>query len=149
MTWNRALKITNILFPLIGIGVMVFYDVCDTNCSSLQGAFLGLDLKWIGILFMTVLLVMALLPASRWAVSVGHLRTLMLSGALGGEVMLVRFQVVHDTYCPFCLVFGASVLVLFASNYGQMNRYLVWGAFLAGIVAFALFFEGSVVPLYR
>ena len=149
MTWNRALKITNILFPLIGIGVMVFYDVCDTNCSSLQGAFLGLDLKWIGILFMTVLLVMALLPASRWAVSVGHLRTLMLSGALGGEVMLVRFQVVHDTYCPFRLVFGASILVLFASNYGQMNRYLAWGAFLAGIVAFALFFEGSVVPLYR
>ena len=51
MTWNRALKITNILFPLIGIGVTAFYDVCDTNCSSLQGTFLGLDLKWIGIFF--------------------------------------------------------------------------------------------------
>jgi uncharacterized membrane protein len=149
MTWKRALKIINILFPLIGIGVMVFYDVCDTGCSSLRGTFLRLDLKWIGILFMAVLLVLALLPASRWAVPSGYLRTLMLSGALGGEVMLVRFQIVHDTYCPFCLVFGASILVLFASNYGRMNRCLAWGTFLTGIAAFALFFEGSVLPLYR
>lgn len=149
MTWNLALKIINILFPIIGIGVMVFYDVCNTACSSLQGTFLGLDLKVIGILFMTVLLVMALLPAARWTVPVGHLRTLMLSGALGGEVMLVRFQVVHDTYCPFCLVFGACLVILYASNYAQMNRYLAFGAFLAGIAAFALFFEGSILPLYR
>jgi uncharacterized membrane protein len=149
MMWNRVLKIVNIIFPLIGIGVMVFYDVCDTNCSSLQGTFLGLDLKWIGIFFMAVLLVMALLPASRWSVPVSYLRTMMLSGALGGEVLLVRFQIVHDTYCPFCLVFGTCILVLFVSNYAQMNRYLAWGAFLAGIAAFALFFEGSVIPLYR
>ena len=30
-----------------------------------------------------------------------------------------------------------------------MNKYLALGAFLAGIAAFALFFEGSVLPLYR
>ncbi len=128
---------------------MVFYDVCDTACSSLQGTFLGLDLEWIGILFMVVLLLPALLSSSRRAVPVNHTRTLILSGALGGEVMLVRFQIFHDTYCPFCLVFGACILVLFVSNLAQMNRYLAWGAFLAGIAAFALFFEGSVIPLYR
>lgn len=149
MIWNRALKITNILFPVIGIGVMVFYDVCSTGCSALQGSFLGMDLKWLGILFMAVLLVLALLPAARWSVPVGRLRTLMLSGALGGEVMLVHFQIVYDTYCPFCLVFGACILILFISNYVRMNRYLAWGAFLAGIAAFALFFEGSVLPLYQ
>jgi len=146
---DRVLKAINILFPIIGIGVMVFYDVCDTACSSLQGTFLGLDLKVIGILFMAALLVLALIAVSRWKASLGHLRTLMLSGALGGEVMLVRFQIVHDTYCPLCLVFGTCVLILFASNYTQMNRYLAWGAFLAGIAAFALFFEGSVLPLYK
>ena len=151
MIRSRTVKIINILFPLIGIGVMVFYDVCDTVCSSLQGTFLGLDLKWIGILFMTVLLVVALVPvpSARWGIRAGQLRTMMLSGALGGEVMLVRFQIFHDTYCPFCLVFGACILVLFISNYTGMRRYLVWGAFLAGIAAFALFFKGSVIPLYR
>ena len=128
---------------------MVFYDVCDTACSSLQGTFLGLDLEWIGILFMVVLLLLSLMSSTRWAVPVNHLRTLMLSGALGGEVMLVRFQIIHDTYCPFCLVFGACILVLFAANFTRMHRYLAWGAFLAGIAAFALFFEGSVIPLYQ
>jgi hypothetical protein len=108
-----------------------------------------MDLQWIGILFMAVLLVLSLLPASRWAVPMRYLRTLMLSGALGGEVLLVRFQIVHDTYCPFCLVFSSCILILFAANYTQMQRYLAWGSFLAGIAAFALFFEGSLVPLYR
>lgn len=146
---DHVLKIINIIFPIIGIGVMVFYDVCNTACSSLQGTFLGLDLKWIGIVFMATLLVLALLPDTRWAGPVGHLRTMMLSGALGGEVMLVQFQIVHDTYCPFCLVFGTCVLVLFAVNFSRMHRYLAGGAFLAGIAAFALFFDGSVLPLYR
>jgi len=63
--------------------------------------------------------------------------------------LLVRFQVFHDTYCPFCLAFGLCILVLFASNFMKMNKYLALGAFLAGIAAFAFLFEGSVVPLYR
>ena len=149
MTRDRILKIINVVFPAIGIGSMVFYEVCDTSCSSLQGTFLGLDLKVIGILYMAALLAMTLPPASRWAASVSHLRTMLLSGALGGEVLLVRFQIINDTYCPFCLAFGSCILVLFAANFTKMNKYLALGAFLAGIAAFALFFEGSVVPLYR
>lgn len=149
MTWNRAHKSINIVFPVVGIGLMVFYEVCDISCSSLQGTFLGLDLKAIGILFMASLLALALLPASRWGAAVGRLRTMMLAGAVGGEVLLVRFQIVHGTYCPFCLAFGACILTLFLSNYSTRDRYLMGGAFLAGIAAFTLFFEGSVLPLYR
>jgi uncharacterized membrane protein len=148
MTRDQILKIINVAFPVIGVGLMIFYGICDTSCSSLQGTFLGLDLKVIGILYMAALLVMALLPISRWAASVRHLRTMLLSGALGGEILLVRFQVVNDTYCPFCLAFGMCILVLFAANFTRMNKYLALGAFLAGIAAFALFFEGSVLPLY-
>jgi len=149
MTRDQVLKIINIAFPAIGIGLMVFYGVCDTSCSSLQGTFLGLDLNMIGILYMAALLALTLPPASRWAASVRHLRTMLLSGALGGEILLVRFQVVHETYCPFCLAFGSCILVLFAANFTRMNKYLALGALLAGIAAFALFFEGSVLPLYR
>jgi len=149
MTRDQVLKIINVAFPAIGIGLMVFYGVCDTSCSSLQGTFLCLDLKMIGILYMAALLALTLPPVSRWAASVHHLRTMLLSGALGGEILLVRFQVVNDTYCPFCLAFGSCILILFAANFTKMNRYLVLGAFLAGIAAFAMFFEGSVLPLYR
>lgn len=148
MTRDKVLKIVNMVFPVIGVGLMIFYGVCDTSCSSLQGTFLGVDLKVIGILFMAVLLVLTLPPASRYATSVNHLRTMMLSGALGGEVLLVRFQIVHDTYCSFCLAFGLCLVVLFTANFTKMNKYLALGAFLAGIAAFALFFKGSVLPLY-
>jgi hypothetical protein len=148
MTRDKILTIINVVFPAIGVGLMIFYNVCDTSCSSLRGTFLGLDLTVIGILYMAALLAMTLPPASRWATSVRHLRTMLLSGALGGEVLLVRFQVANDTYCPFCLAFGSCILVLFAANFTKMNRYLALGAFLAGIGAFALFFKGSILPLY-
>jgi uncharacterized membrane protein len=149
MTRDHILKIINVALPVSGVGLMIFYGVCDTSCSSLQGSFLGLDLKVIGILYMAALLALTLLPASHWAASVRHLRTMLLSGSLGGEILLVRFQVVYDTYCPFCLAFGSCILVLFAANFTKMNKCLVLGVFLAGIVAFSLFFEGSVIPLYR
>lgn len=149
MTRDKVLKSINAVFPAIGVGLMIAYGVCDTSCSSLRGTFLGVDLKVIGILFMAVLLVLTLPPASRYATSVNHLRTIMLSGALGGEVLLVRFQIVHDIYCPFCLAFGLCVVALFAANFAKMNKYLALGAFLAGIAAFALFFKGSVLPLYN
>jgi hypothetical protein len=146
--WDKSLKIVNLILPIIGVGLMVFYEVCDTSCSSLRGTFGGVDLKYVGILFMLVLLALCLPPVSRYAVPVSHLRTMMLSGALGGEMLLVRFQIDHDTYCPFCLAFGLCVLILLAANIPKMNKYLALGAFLAGLGAFALFFKGSVLPLY-
>lgn len=146
--WDKVLKIVNLILPIIGVGLMVFYEVCDTSCSALRGTFGGVDLKYVGILFMAVLLALNLPPVSRYAVPVSHLRTMMLSGALGGEIMLVRFQIIHDTYCPFCLAFGLCVLSLFAASIPKMNKYLALGALLAGLGAFALFFEGSVLPLY-
>jgi uncharacterized membrane protein len=148
MKWDKVLPLTNIALPLIGIGLLIFYEVCDTTCSSLRGTFLGLDLKIVGILFMVVLLAMIPLRWSRFSAPIDHLQTMMLAGAVGGEMLLVRFQVVNDTYCPFCLAFGLCVLALFAVNFPRMNKYLALGAFCAGIGAFALFFQGSILPLY-
>lgn len=136
------------LFPIIGIGLMVFYEVCETSCSYLQGTFAGVDLKYIGIFFMAALLAVSLPFASRYETPVNHLRTMMLAGALGGEILLVHFQIVHETYCPFCVAFGLCILILFTSNIGKMNKYLAAGSFVAGVSAFWLFFEGSVLPLY-
>ena len=148
MKWNKLLTPINVVFSLIGMGLMIFYKVCDTSCSILKGTFLGVDLKIIGILFMAALLMMTLPPVSRYTLPVNHLRTMMLSGALGGEFLLVRFQIVQETYCPFCLAFGLCVLILLVANFIRMNRYLALGSFLAGIGAFVLFFSGSVLPLY-
>ena len=148
MTCNKTLKIANILFPVIGIGLMIFYEVCDTSCSSIRGTFAGVDLKYIGILFMAALFAFSLPPALRYETPVNHLRTMMLAGALGGEILLVHFQIVHETYCPFCIAFGLCILILFTSNIGKMNKYIATGSLVAGVGAFWLFFEGSVLPLY-
>ena len=40
-------------------------------------------------------------------------------------------------------------LIFIAANLSKMNKFLALGAFLAGITAFALFFDGSTLPLYR
>jgi len=149
MKWANLLKAVNILIPIIGLGLMIFYEVCDTSCSALQGEFLGVDLKVVGILFMIILLALIPLHSTRFSALIGHLKTVMLAGALGGEMLLVRFQIVHETYCPFCLAFGLCILILFAANFRRMNRHLALFAFSAGMGAFALFFKGSVLPLYR
>jgi len=146
---DKILKIINLLFPAIAIGLMIFYEVCDTSCSYLKGTFAGLDMKYVGIIFMAVLFAVSLGNAHRFEPHINHLRTIMLSGAVGGEVLLVRFQIVHDVYCPFCLAFGLCILVLFFSNFMKMNKYLTVIFFMAGIGAFALFFQGSVSPLYN
>jgi uncharacterized membrane protein len=148
MTWDKVQKIISIVSPAIGIGLMIFYRICDTSCSYLQGTFWGIDLKIVGVLFMAVLLAMALPPISRYREPVNLLRTGMLSAAVGGEILLVRFQIIQETYCPFCLAFGICILALFAAYFSKMNKYLALGSFLAGIGMFALFFEGSVLPLY-
>jgi hypothetical protein len=64
-------------------------------------------------------------------------------------MLLVRFQIVHETYCPFCLAFGLCIVILFAANFHRMNRYLALFALFAGVGAFALLFKGSALPLYR
>jgi uncharacterized membrane protein len=145
---NKTIKILNVILPVVGMGVMIFYEICDTLCAYITGSFLGIDLKIIGILFMTVLLILAIPAISSYKTPVNHLRTMMLAGAMGGEVILFRFQVVHETFCPFCLAFGLCLVALFVINFRAMNKYLAGASFLAGIGAFALFFQGSVLPLY-
>ena len=145
---GKGLSLLNVLFPLAGIGLMVFYEACDTSCAYLQGTLAGVDLKVVGVVFMAALLALIPFGSSRFSTPTSHLRTMMLAGALGGETLLVRFQIVHETFCPFCLAFGVCVVCLFVANFSRMNKLLMWMAFLAGIGAFFLLFKGSVIPLY-
>ena len=82
MTWAKIQKLTNIIVPVIGIGLLIFYEACDTTCSSLRGSFLGLDLKIVGILFMVAILAMIPLRRSQFSAPTDHLQTMMLAGAV-------------------------------------------------------------------
>ena len=149
MNGNKLVKILNVTLPVAGIGLVYYYKICDTLCAYISGSFMGVDLMYIGILFMAALLMLNIPVAASYRKPMDHLRTMMLSGAMGGEVILLRFQVVNETFCPYCLAFGFCLLLLFAIHFRGMNKYLAAASFLAGIGIFALFFQGSVLPLYR
>jgi hypothetical protein len=144
-----AKQIIEILLPVIGIGLMIYYEICDTACAALKGTFLGIDLKPVGMVFMGVLFLIALpLAVPRWPQMVKSLRTMMLSFALGGEIILVHFQVAHAVFCPYCLAFASLILILFLIRVREMHLHLVAICFASGVLAFLLFFRGSIIPQY-
>jgi hypothetical protein len=141
-------KTLNVLLPLIGIGLMLVYEYCDTSCSYFKGSFLGIDLKWVGVTYMVILFLGAFAFQNSASPFVGHLRTILISAAVGVEFFLIGFQVVKDAYCPFCLAFSACIFVLFGINFSGMNRWIMAASVLAGLLGFTLFFEGQAGPRF-
>ncbi|MEE9911168.1 MAG: thioredoxin domain-containing protein [Deltaproteobacteria bacterium] len=108
-----------IILAAIGIGLMAFYAVCDTACSYLRGDIFGVDLKYIGVGYMTVIIVLSLLKQADWV-------RLIVAAGIGVEVFLVSFQVSENVFCPFCLSFGIMIIVMYFINYersGMMNKW--------------------------
>jgi len=104
-----------LLLAMAGLADMAFYSWCDTSCSYLKGDILGIDLKYVGIAFMVIIIIFTTLRQM-------DMVRLLLSGAIGGEVVLVHFQFREDVFCPFCLAFGTIVLILYFLHYGQSQK---------------------------
>jgi len=98
------------LLSIIGIGLMTFYTICDTSCSYLRGDIFGIDLKYVGVGYMAVVIILALLKQS-------DLLRMLFAAGVGVEVYLVTFQVSEHVFCPFCLSFGIMVLLMYVINY--------------------------------
>lgn len=131
----------NILLALAGIALVFVYATCGDSCSYLQGSIFGIDLKYLGGLFMGTLVILSLFGLREY-------RLLLLSAGAGAEVYLIGFQVQNDVFCPYCLTFGAVLLLLFAINLDGSKRKLI-GVFAAlGFLAFVAFFNGSVTPSF-
>jgi hypothetical protein len=141
-------KSLNVLLPLIGIGLMLVYEYCDTSCSYLKGSFLGIDLKWVGVIYMGILFLSAFVGGRSSATLAAHGRSILISAAVGVELFLVGWQIVKDTYCPFCLAFSVCIFTVFAINYKSMNRWIMVASIVAGLLGFTLFFEGQVGPRF-
>ena len=115
---QHRLAVTVVL-AVIGIGLMAFYAVCDTACSYLRGDIFGIDLKYIGVAYMSALIILAI---SKQA----DLVRLLVAAGIGVEVFLVSFQVAENVFCPFCLCFGIIVFLMYIINYersGMANRW--------------------------
>ncbi len=163
---KRYSNIITIILALIGIAIMAYYDYCDTTCSYLKGDIWGIDLKWVGIAYMSAIIVFAVFKQTPFV------RALLAAG-LGVEVHLYAFQIQNNVYCPFCLAFSVILIASFIINYEissvwREKRRRMWLYFL-GEVSFPMFklnklplllfsllgyltilftFSGSVTPAY-
>ncbi len=125
-----------VILALTGIGLMFYYDYCDTACSYLKGDILGVDLKWIGIAYMSAIIVFAVLRQSDFVRA-------FLAAGLGVEVFLLTYQLRNDVFCPFCLAFAVTVILAFIVNYEASSAWIanqrkMWIYFL-GEVSFPMF----------
>ena len=160
--WN----LITIALSVIGIGIMAYYDHCDTACSYLKGDIWGIDLKWVGIAYMTAIIVFAAFKQASFVKA-------LLAVGLGVEVHLYAFQVQNNVYCPFCLAFSLTLILSFTINYEvpsawRENSRRMWLYFLGeadfpmfrihklplllfgllGYLFVLLTFSGSVTPAY-
>jgi len=115
---QHRLIITAIL-AVIGIGLMAFYTICDTSCSYLRGDLFGIDLKYIGVGYMTVLIILTFLKQA-------DLIRMLVATGIGVEVFLISFQVSENVFCPFCLTFGIMVIVMYLINYERSAMMNNW-----------------------
>jgi len=127
----RNRKCITIALALAGMGIMIFYSSCTDSCDYLAGNFLGIDLKYVGIVFMTALIIMTVLNLT-------PLVRIMLATALGGELYLIGYQISVDTYCYYCLAFALLVLAAFLVNHQPADAPRGWEKLLhcAGDVKF-------------
>jgi uncharacterized membrane protein len=141
----KALKqnkyLINMALSAIAIGVIVFYSICGNSCSYLKGNILGIELQYIGIVFMAALIFLNLLKKDL-------LILISLSAGIGVEIFLLGFQVVHNKYCPYCLVFSAIILAQFLLGFRRTDKWFAISSAIIGFVLFASLFEGSAFPTY-
>jgi hypothetical protein len=131
----------NIFLALAGIALVFIYAYCGDSCSYLKGSIFGIDLKYMGVLFMGSVLALSLFNLKEY-------RLLLLSAGVGAEMFLFGFQVQNDVFCPYCISLGIVLLVLFAMNLDWSKRKLIALCAVLGLLLFAVFFDGSVMPAF-
>ena len=138
---SRKRRFLTILLALTGIAITVAYAFCLGACSYLKGDILGIDLKYLGIFYMVIVLLLAWFRKP-------VLCLLLLAFGAGGEIFLIGYQVHSGVYCRYCLAFGATILLALAVNFERNRKALAALAAAAGLLFFLLFFSGSTTPVY-
>ena len=155
----------NIILSMIGIGLMIFYSICESSCSYLRGDIFTIDLKYIGISFMITIIILVICKQF-------DLIRIILAAGIGVEILLVVFQFRKNVFCPFCLAFGTIVVIMNIVNYekpqiknrwyqkliyavGEVkipfmgnNRVPLLAFIILGYLFMSFAFNGSVTPAY-
>jgi len=131
-------RVINIVLALLGCVVIILYYYCGSSCLYLAGTVLGIDLKIWGVAFLWLFTMLVLFRQHT-------LCCLLVSVGLGGEIFLVGYQLLHRTYCPYCLLFALIVFVLFVMNLDKKKLTLSLLGVVLGLVFLLAFFQS--IPL--
>ena len=142
MKWLLTKKYSaNIILLIIGAGIVFFYTLCGDSCVYLQGRIFGIELQYLGIIYVIILIVFNILKK-------GLIVLVLLSAGVGVEVFLIGYQVMNNTYCSYCLVFAALIFIQFFLNLDWSWKLLILTFMILGFFCFFIFFEGSAFPVY-
>jgi hypothetical protein len=137
---KNKLLLTGILAG-IGAGIILTYIFCDDSCRYLKGSIWGIDLKYLGLVFLAALFTLNIFKKNNLFIA-------LISLGIGGEIFLIGYQVVNATYCPYCLAFGTILILMFILNFDRTKFSLIALCLLLGLVFFLFFFTGSLTPVY-
>lgn len=137
------------IFPVLCIITIVIGQLCAAKCAFIQGDILGIDLNVFGIFFYSLLLASLLVyrkfyPEDWFMKSIAA----VASVGVGAELILIKFQVENNVYCPKCLISGFFFLVMFFLLAGRLKKWVIILLVAAGIIFTFFTFNGSVIPSY-
>jgi hypothetical protein len=131
----------NIVLLIIGVGVVIFYTLCGDTCTYLQGGIFGIELQYLGITYVSILILFNILKKDLMIL-------MLLSAGIGVELFLVGYQIIYNTYCPYCLIFAAIIFIQFLLNMDWSKKLLIMVCIALGFFGFFIFFQGSAFPVY-
>ena len=131
----------NTIMSIVGICLIFLYSLCGEGCAYLKGSIFSIDLKYLGTLYMGLLLLLNLLRRN-------SIFLYLLSSGLGAEIYLIGFQIKNEVICYYCLSFAAVILILFLLNFNMKKRIPIGISMILGFLFFSIFFKGNVTPLY-
>ena len=130
-----------IILALAGIGDIWFYIYCNTSCAYLRGDIFGIDLKYIGIAYMLAIIAFS---AFRQA---AYVRA-SLAWGIGAEIFLISYQFIEGIFCPFCMTFGAVIILAFVLNYEKPvvvgNNLFMKSLYALGDIDLPPFFKARI-----
>jgi len=137
------------IFPVLCILTIVIGQICAEKCAFIQGDILGIDLNIFGILFYSVLLI-SLLVYKKLYPEDWLMKTIaaVASMGVGAELVLIKFQVENNVYCPKCLISGFFFLVMFFLLARSLKKWVIILLIAAGLLFTFFTFNGSIIPSY-
>ena len=137
------------IFPALALVTLIIGQVCAKGCAFIRGDILGLDLNIFGMLFYSLLLVLALFHVKVYrGERLVKALAAMASIGMGTELILIKFQVQNGVYCPKCLISGFFFVVMFFVVARHLKSWVVILLVSIGALFGSLTFSGSVIPSY-